>query len=285
MRVLTARDELFLSTVRIHTGDSVATGSLVTYDRPDTEPAPFIVTNAHVVENKRSANVFFLQADNDGRPLLGSPYIFTSQNFEALWHHHPNPAIDVAVAPFAPVEQDLDARRIAIANPWISLEYALPEEPFRPEIDEHPWLQLLGVAIDAIEEVLFIGYPSGYYDTQNHLPIARRGSTATPVSVNYGGEPVFLVDAPILPGSSGSPVFIVDSHSLRQRTGRGGNERFIFLGVVTEFLPFKQPGKPPRAVTNEEDRLRLLTGLGLVYKPSTIRETIESCLAAQQTGA
>src|SRR5436190_180679 len=154
MRVLTARDELFLSTVRIHTGDSVATGSLVTYDRPDTEPAPFLVTNAHVIENKRRADIFFLQGDNEGRPLLGSPYIFTSHDFETLWHRHPNPAIDVAVAPFAPVEQDVEARRIAIANRWISLEHALPEEPFRPEIDEHPWLKLFGVAIDAIEDVL-----------------------------------------------------------------------------------------------------------------------------------
>jgi len=46
--------------------------------------------------------------------------------------------------------------------------------------------------LDALEEVVFIGYPNGIYDTVNLMPIARRGVTATPLQIDYNGKPLFL---------------------------------------------------------------------------------------------
>ena len=65
----------------------------------------------------------------------------------------------------------------------------------------------------AIEDITFIGYPSGLYDSVNKLPIIRQGITATPIWNQFNGENVFLIDAGVFPGSSGSPVFIYNHGS------------------------------------------------------------------------
>lgn len=278
MRLITAREEIFLATVRVLTGDSVATAFLFSYAPEGSEAAYFVVTNAHVIAEKQEADLFFLQADAAGVPILGSPYIYSTKNFEAMWHRHPNPHVDVAVARFSHIQEDADSRGVQIANRWLTMKHAFDDIPPDPSLDIRSLIYVFGVEVDAIEEVLFVGYPSGYYDRRNHLPIVRRGTTATSPFGYYEGESAFLIDAPILPGSSGSPVFIVDSASVRHRPR--GLERFLFMGIVSEFLPFKTPGKPPRPVASEADRLTLLTGLGLVYKPSVILETIKSCIAS-----
>lgn len=43
----------------------------------------------------------------------------------------------------------------------------------------------------AIEDITFIGYPSGLYDNVNKLPIIRQGITATPIWNQFNGENVF----------------------------------------------------------------------------------------------
>jgi len=49
--------------------------------------------------------------------------------------------------------------------------------------------------LDSLEEVLFVGYPNGLYDSKHFTPVVRRGTTATPLQLDYRGEPAFLVDA------------------------------------------------------------------------------------------
>jgi hypothetical protein len=40
---------------------------------------------------------------------------------------------------------------------------------------------------DALEDVLFVGYPSGVWDQVNLMPILRRGTTATPLELDFEG--------------------------------------------------------------------------------------------------
>jgi V8-like Glu-specific endopeptidase len=61
--------------------------------------------------------------------------------------------------------------------------------------------------LDAIERIIFVGYPNGMYDRKNYTPILRQGITATPFHLDYDGLPAFLIDASVFPGSSGSPVY------------------------------------------------------------------------------
>jgi len=57
------------------------------------------------------------------------------------------------------------------------------------------------------EDVLVMGYPLGeYYDSINNLPIVRNGIISSPYPVPFRGNPYFLVDARLHPGTSGSPV-------------------------------------------------------------------------------
>ena len=71
-------------------------------------------------------------------------------------------------------------------------------------------------------DVIFVGYPTGYYDVANNLPLLRRGVIASVPNVDFNGKGEIVIDAQIFPGSSGSPVFVAQ-----------GN-RYLLLGVVSD---------------------------------------------------
>ena len=74
--------------------------------------------------------------------------------------------------------------------------------------------------IDLLDDIFFIGYPSGLIDTQNLTPLMRRCSFSSIYSEDFSGEPVFIIDGSVFPGSSGSPVFHV-------------GEKISLLGIVS----------------------------------------------------
>ena len=88
----------------------------------------------------------------------------------------------------------------------------------------------------ALEEITFIGYPSGLYDEKNKPPLIRRGITATPIWNDYQGEKAFLIDASVFPGSSGSPVFIFNQGSYSTGDGIVIGSRLYFVGVVSQTI-------------------------------------------------
>lgn len=55
-------------------------------------------------------------------------------------------------------------------------------------------------------QAVLLGYPYGFFDTRNFLPVWKTGHLATEPSVDFQGQPVFLVDVSAFPGMSGSPV-------------------------------------------------------------------------------
>jgi hypothetical protein len=77
--------------------------------------------------------------------------------------------------------------------------------------------------IDLLDEIFFIGYPSGLIDTQNLTPLMRRCSFSSMYSEDFSGEPTFIIDGSVFPGSSGSPVFHV-------------GEKVSLLGIVTSSM-------------------------------------------------
>lgn len=89
-------------------------------------------------------------------------------------------------------------------------------------------------SLDAIENVVMIGYPNGLWDSVNNMPIVRRGITATPVYLNYEGKREFVIDAACFPGSSGSPVLICDIGGYTDKKGtlNLGHPRIMFLGIL-----------------------------------------------------
>ena len=90
--------------------------------------------------------------------------------------------------------------------------------------------------LSAIEDITFIGYPSGLYDEKNKISIIRQGITATPIWNNFKGEDVFLIDAGVFPGSSGSPVFIYNHGTYPVKDGIALGNRLLFVGVLSQTM-------------------------------------------------
>jgi hypothetical protein len=227
----------------------------------------FLVTNKHLVKDAHTGTFFFIGRDGDG-PALGRRVPVTLTDFAARWHGHPDARVDIAVTPILPILQTTGdyGRRIFItevSSRWI---------PSREQLWRY----------DAVEEVVFVGYPSGYYDQANLTPIVRQGTTATPLQLDYGGRPIFLVDASVFPGSSGSPVFSCAVGSAFRADPFGAGREPSFLGVLAAVLYRTQRNAveeaPVPTGATAVVRTKEMLDLGVVYKASTVVETIEDFL-------
>jgi hypothetical protein len=227
----------------------------------------FLVTNKHVLRHARQVTISMIAATPEGLPALGKPASCSVGDVTSdIWFGHPDPRVDVAVMGLS-----------FMAN----LLATQGNRPFYRCADASLSLNSASISeLDALEEVVFVGYPSGLYDTANLLPIVRRGMTATPIAVDYRGLPAFLIDAAVFPGSSGSPVFILNQGMYRNRHNATviGN-RLILLGVLAEYYsrPVDGPVRevPAQLVASVQEAL----GLGTVFRAETIEPCIDQFLA------
>ena len=112
----------------------------------------------------------------------------------------------------------------------------------------------------------------------------RRGTTATPISIDFQGLKQFLIDASVFPGSSGSPVFILNIGMYTNKDGTTNvSSRLLFLGTVASVF-FKQDVNEIKMITQPVvDRpvaiSKQMIDLGIVFKAETVVETIQSFLS------
>lgn len=220
-------DEIVHTTVRIETNGPLGGGSgtafFVNFCDDDSAHVPMLVTNKHVIAGATSGLIHFtikkdIAAD---APEFGKHVPVFIDNFQNNWLHHPDPNVDLAALAIAPlIEQLQNDRKVfpfykAIGVPLIA--------------DRKYMSDLL-----AIEPVTMIGYPNGLWDPANNLPISRRGITATPPGMDFKGEPTFLIDCAVFPGSSGSPIFLLDTQGYAAKDGvHIGAQRTKLIGVLT----------------------------------------------------
>jgi len=109
----------------------------------------------------------------------------------------------------------------------------------------------------------------------------RRGTTATPMVLDFEGRPEFLIDAAVYPGSSGSPVFVYQPETLRPSQS-GGGRKFLFAGVVAavffreeanHLVPVPVPANNQPMVMGSE-----MIDLGLVIKAEAVIAAINAYL-------
>jgi len=275
MRVQTFPQQLLFSTVRLETtlhGEQqrgVGTAFIFAYNIPDKGDALFLVTNKHVVRNAVEGR-FFFTADKGGTPLVGNRVDCIVGDFTARWHGHENPDVDVAVMPVVPVLKELEQ---AGRKPFFrSIPAALA-----------PSDQVMG-ELDAREDLIFAGYPSGIYDQVNLTPVIRTGTSATPVGLDYNGLPCFIIDASVFPGSSGSPVFIYNAGSYSTPKGLVIGTRLLFLGIIASVFYRMDTGaielgEIPTGATLSVQTTQMID-LGVVFKTRTVVEAVESLLRA-----
>lgn len=225
----------------------------------------FIVTNRHLVDGVRRGGLVFTQKVN-GQPAFGRRFLLHIEDFPQAWFMHPNSEVDLAIIPMRPLEQAARAQGVELYYHVIDTRLAPDAAALR--------------ALDALEEVLFVGYPSGVWDQVNLMPILRRGTTATPIALDFEGRPEFLIDAAVYPGSSGSPVFVYQPESLRP--GPAGGRKFLFAGVVAavffreeanHLVPAPVPANNGAMVMGAE-----MIDLGLVIKAQAVLEVIGAYL-------
>jgi hypothetical protein len=268
MLVETTAEQLFFVTTRITaTGGSnswVGTGFIYAV-ATDRGTAHFLVTNKHVLAGASILDITMIAANPDGTANLGHPASVHWTSFEQQrWMGHPNGQVDVAVVPYSAVLNLLGASGHTPFFRSVGSEIALTREKT--------------TQLDALESVVFVGYPNGIYDTASLLPVMRRGNTATPISVDYRGLPAFLVDAAVYPGSSGSPVLLFDRGMYPGRSGTTiGSDRIVLLGVLAAAHTRQVTGEVTELPTRWGVSIYEPMGLGIVYRT----EAIDTCIDLQ----
>ena len=164
----------------------------------------YIVTNKHVLLGKEfqtnpqpitsvdlrchlSANL--AQSRDVHLPLFA--------NSAPIWLEHTNPQVDVVLIPVS--REILDGLAVV----------ALGRQNLPPP----------NLLVGAGESLTAIGYPIGFYDEINNLPIARQATMASAYPLPFRNMPIFVTDAKMHPGMSGAPVLFVPRGSMRTTGG------------------------------------------------------------------
>lgn len=191
------------------------------------ESIPFMVTNAHVVDGARRGLIEVTQREGD-QPARGKRI---RVDFGAdILSRYVDSANDLAAVPIGGVINSLEKEGRGAFFRTIDASLVPASDVWE--------------GLSAIEEVTFIGYPSGLYDQHNSSPLVRRGITATPPWNDYANTPSFLVDAGVFPGSSGSPVFILNRGAYSTGNGLAIGSRLFFVGILSESIVRREATVP-----------------------------------------
>jgi hypothetical protein len=239
---------------------SVGTGFLLHASIGSQKSLMFLATNKHVVEGATSLTLSFIARRPDvDLPALGLGVDVLIDNPTGIWVGHPDGEIDVALIHVG-----------GIINALMGKIYyrSIPSTQMPSEGD--------GVYIDAVEEITFVGYPDGRQDPAHLTPIVRRGTTATPLELPFGGKPTFLIDGSVFGGSSGSPVFLMNNGMYRTgpREVAPGN-RLVLVGIIAA-THVRENLWPVFVGTGPHVRIAQELNLGVVYNWTAINETIEA---------
>ena len=196
------------------------TGFIFNYKTEDDKiTVPLLITNYHVLEHVEKGIIEFSLREND-LPAKGKGIRIDFDN--STVNNYKLDDLDIVAIPIAGVLRNLEHSGKQVFYVTISQDII----PNKIQIDE----------LAAIEDITFIGYPSGIYDNYNVSSIIRRGITATPIWNDFKGERAFLIDAGVFPGSSGSPVFILNQGSYPTINGITIGSRVLFVGILTETI-------------------------------------------------
>lgn len=267
--------EMFFSTFKVTTfvGSTKGSGTGFVFNyQIKNSTIPFLVTNKHVLKGAEKCSLIFNKVGNVGEPKLGDPAEIKFETLDQVWFGHPDPEIDLTVSLLGPF-----LTGFRTAHNFDVFYRGIPQNlvPSCIELAE----------FDSLENVVFVGYPNGIWDEKNLLPVIRRGSTATPLSVDFNGKRQFLIDASVFGGSSGSPVFIYDKGMVADRKGNVRiGQRLHFVGVVTAVFIRQDQNEVtqdniPTTISSFVRSIEMLD-LGIVLKSSLVKDTCDAFVAA-----
>ncbi len=212
----TYSEKLMYSTIMISTSDGTGTGFIFLFNI-DNENIPVIITNKHVVNYKNTENVYItFHTKSEKEPNVTENL---KCEFTIDWIFHENK--DLCYCYLQPVvDFVLEKTGKEVFFTYITEEIILNEHQLED--------------LNAIEDVIMVGYPNGLIDETNNLPIFRRGITSSHPAYDFNENGIGLLDMACFPGSSGSPIFIYDTNGYSDNKGNIylGSSRIIFLGIL-----------------------------------------------------
>lgn len=210
------------------------------------QSVPLLVTNHHVVNGAKRGLIELIERSGDQPNREKRVRVELSAD---AFVQHTNAELDIAFIPLGPILNQLEST----GRPAFFRSVTPDLVPVPDVLSE----------LAAMEEVVFIGYPSGLRDEKNANPLIRRGITSTPVWNDFQGRPVFLIDAGVFPGSSGSPVFILNQGAYATKDGLVVGSRLLFLGIICQSMVRTDSGR------------ETFLGLGQVVRSSALRDFID----------
>lgn len=265
-------EKMIYSTVRItaETSSGTSRGTGFYYNFPIKgsldQVVPVIVTNKHVIGTSKKQTFLLnlhVPAKGENAPTSKMEIVLTESELGQAWFEHPNADVDLCCLPIAQIQA-------AIPAPYQPFYIAISDEVTDEDLKK----------LDAIQDVIMVGYPNGLWDHVNNLPLVRKGTTASHPGIDYiiegqRGPGVTVVDMACFPGSSGSPVFIYNSGLIPDKMGGAQiGTRSIFLGVLFSGPVRLESGEvtvrniPTKTVSLAE--LKLMINLGYVIKPREV---------------
>ena len=209
----------------------------------------YVVTAKHVVQPKRL------------KDLVSFTYAVRSQNGNEIdWHRVALDSKEVGERLHLCSKEDVDVAVIDVTD-------KLTTELMKPLEKGSQLLAFNGASSDRFpgklpietqpgDDVLVIGYPLGFYDQFNKLPVIKTGVLSTPMGLHFDGKDAFLLDFKYYEGSSGSLIISKPTHIGFDKGALqySADRQYVFLGVYQ--------GESYR---NEEEPVRADLGLGWYY--------------------
>lgn len=261
LKLETFEEQIFFNTVLIEnkTDGEFGTGFLMAKDIGNDRIKVLLYSNKHVFWGKKDQDkdaikkdieITLHQANEDGTYTLGKVkrFSFVLDRVNKV-HYNESKELDVAAIDISDFHNLPDFK-----SKMILLEF---EKFCKNDYS----------SIICGQEILFVGYPTGFYDRKNFLPIMRKGFISSIPVVDFDGKKQILVDAEVYPGSSGSPVFTVV------------NGNYQLLGIMSQAVYKGLNFIPVITQTAEEDKTTQLPiewiGIGILIKNDALIEVCD----------
>lgn len=240
----------------------IGTGFLFGYRHKDMQYEEgnyslYLVTNKHVLKDFNSV---FLRFNPQGNVPAKEYELNLKDGVKNLYKMHPDPNIDVAVAPIP--QQYYDRLKIDGVSPNFF------------QFDKNCYYindMKNDIGTTEGDEVYALGYPMGLVGKTRQYVILRSGVIARIHDMLDGYSTDFIIDAPVFPGNSGGPVVIRPEFTHME--GTSNQIKSCLIGLVKAYIPYKdvaispQTGRP--RISFEEN-----TGLTLVEPIDHVITTI-----------
>lgn len=225
--------------VEVTTPRGVGAGTAVALAcRVEERVAPFLVTCRHVVEHASNGRVFFALKDGDAdRPAPGEFTAIAFEQFHRLWRFHPDAGVDVAVAPLAPMLQQIERAGKNVYCPVIDESGICTREHLTD--------------VPTTSEIVVAGFPEAFLDQVRGLPLMRRATFSTPPRFDSTEPSHLLIESAMFSASAGSPLFALKRTIAQTSQGLAHITASSLVGILSRTAQTTEAGDvewPPVAV-------------------------------------